>query len=554
MSSKACFPTTPYPHVFNTPPTLSNEDANWIINATLLSVLLLVVVFMGVSRMRAGRLNTTVAYNKDDFIAARNSQGVVSLSLSYFVSGVGAWVIFAVPQAAVIGGWIALAGYALSTMFPLLLFGLIAPTMRKHLPQGFTMNEYIHARFGLVNAIYFGLISLFYMMLYLTAEFSAAGTLASGLSNIKLQDDTWWNNKNTFTAQPIAPIVSVSVVTIAYTAIGGLPVSILTDRVQGVGIFVLTIVICCAAYAKAGVGLQSAFDDVAGPGVNPNYDPSDYGDAIAVSISLIMGVTCANMFHAGCWQRIWAAETNAAVQHATVFASVLSIIVMALVGVTGFIAYSQFCGLMSSVAGDLSFLSIPWVITTFMGEGWAVLTMIFGIAMIASTCDTLQSGMTALLVPLADFFMPKASELIKLVVMIVVMATLNVPAILLALSGQSILQLFLLADLLAATVVAPLFLGLWKRTHPYGALAGGVAGLATVFIVYAAGEGLDALVEQGGIFRRTATYAFCLAPVVSAITTAVVSIVVGNLQGGYEFEGYVQATGTKSADVELTHA
>ena len=64
MSSKACFPTTPYPHVFNTPPTLSNEDANWIINATLLSVLLLVVVFMGVSRMRAGRLNTTVAYNK----------------------------------------------------------------------------------------------------------------------------------------------------------------------------------------------------------------------------------------------------------------------------------------------------------------------------------------------------------------------------------------------------------------------------------------------------------------------------------------------------------
>lgn len=41
-----------------------------------------------------------------------------------------------------------------------------------------------------------------------------------------------------------------------------------------------------------------------------------------------------------------------------------------------------------------------------MGDGWAVLTIIFGIAMIASTADTLQSGMTAVLWPVANALCP----------------------------------------------------------------------------------------------------------------------------------------------------
>ena len=44
-------------------------------------------------------------------------RGVFSLTLSYFVSGMGGWVLFAVPQAAVIGGWVAVMFYASSTAF-----------------------------------------------------------------------------------------------------------------------------------------------------------------------------------------------------------------------------------------------------------------------------------------------------------------------------------------------------------------------------------------------------------------------------------------------------
>jgi len=533
-------------------PTIEDGEANGIIYGTLGVVLVLTLLFAFSSKQR--QMLTNMA-SSDVYMAARNSQGTISLTLSYFVSGVGAWVIFATPQAAVVGGSVALAGYTLSTVFPLLLFGLIAPTMRDNLPKGFTLNEYVYGRFGGVCAAYFGLVSLFYMMLYLTAELASAGTLASTLTRIEVQDKTWWQNDNTFLPMPISPIIGTSLTTLLYTVLGGLPVSLLTDRVQGTGIFILTLVICIAAYAEAGINDRSAWEEVTGHGVSQFYLPTDYGNSVAIAISLIMGVTCANMVHAGYWQRIWAAETNAAVQRATVLAGILSAIVMVLVGITGYIAYSQFSILIvpgGGTAGDLSFLSVPWLIVTFMDQWWAVITLIFGISMIASTCDTLQSGMTALLWPLANSLMPNASDKCKLALIIVVMVLLNVPPILLALSGQSILQLFLLADLLAAGVVSPLFLGFWKRTHPMGALAGAVGGLATTLVVYAVGEqygeGFDTLIAQGGIFRRVATYAFVLTPTVSAIITVVVSLLIP----GYEFAGYPK-TEEQKGDVQMTN-
>ena len=147
-------------------------------------------------------------------MAARNSQGLVSMTLSYFVSGIGAWVIFAAPQAAVIGGWPALVGYAISTVVPLLLFGLIAPPMRNQLPKGFTLNEYVYGRFGTPCTVYFAFVSMFYMVLYLAAELSSASALATGLSLITVQGSTWWQNDNVFLPTAVSPIVGMSIITL----------------------------------------------------------------------------------------------------------------------------------------------------------------------------------------------------------------------------------------------------------------------------------------------------------------------------------------------------
>jgi len=537
------------------PAHLSEAAGNGCIFGTLGVVLLLTVGFAFVKD------KTKVKFDKDNYLAARNTQGLLSMTLSYFVSGMGAWVIFAAPQAAVIGGWIALAGYALSTTFPLILFSVVAPMMRKNVPNGFTMNEYLMARLGPVNVVVFTLVMLFYMSLYLTAELASAGSLASGLTKIPIMEQFWGDpndyTDNVFGGMPLSPILGVSLVTLAYTVVGGLPVSILTDRIQGAGIFLLTLIIAIAAYAMAGDWDKDRFAEAAGHGIHPNYVPTDYGNSVAIAISLIMGVTCANMFHAGYWQRVWAAESNSVVKHATYLASVMSLIVMLLVGITGWVAYAHFGTFLITAGGlDLSFLSAPWLVNTFMGDGWAALVLIFGIAMIASTADTLQSGMTALLWPAADKILAGASDNVKVLFVVVVTMLLNVVPIILALSGQSILQLFLLADLVAACAVAPLFLGFWERTHPAATIVGVLAGGATVCVVYAVAsewdEGFRMLVDvQGGIFNRSAAYAFCLTPVVSALATVLVSLVTWQMFD-YKFAGYPTAATATDAGVQMS--
>jgi hypothetical protein len=54
---------------------------------------------------------------------------------------------------------------------------------------------------------------------------------------------------------------------------------------------------------------------------------------------------------------------------------------------------------------------------------------------------------------------------------------LMVPVVLVALQGVSVLRLFLIADLLCATAVVPVLLGLWQRMTPLAAMSGAVAGV-----------------------------------------------------------------------------
>jgi Na+/proline symporter len=54
---------------------------------------------------------------------------------------------------------------------------------------------------------------------------------------------------------------------------------------------------------------------------------------------------------------------------------------------------------------------------------------------------------------------------------------LMVPVVAVSLQGLSVLRLFLIADLLCATAVVPVLLGLWQRMTAQAAVAGAVAGL-----------------------------------------------------------------------------
>jgi Na+/proline symporter len=103
---------------------------------------------------------------------------------------------------------------------------------------------------------------------------------------------------------------------------------------------------------------------------------------------------------------------------------------------------------------------------------------------------------------------------------------LTVPAVVVALEGYDVLRLFLIADLVAAASVVPVFLGLRERATGFGVIVGSLAGLASVFVLGWLQEGEP----TGGLDLLTVASApnldlgsFVWAPIVSTVAALAVA-------------------------------
>ena len=500
-------------------------------------------------------------FDTDAYMSARNTQSAFSLTMSFFASGAGAWVLFTVPEAAILGGPIAVLGYAISCVAPLLIFSWAAPYLRKSLPYGITFFEFVQARYGSMVNIYVTLIATFYMFLYLAAEFSSLGSSVSLLSG---------------GASGLSAIIGTSIITMLYTTFGGLPVSLITDRVQGVGVLVFTVLVTMgvlgfALYpahttAEASATAAANWQTAVSYGIGGNA-----GNSFKIAIVLILAVTSANLMHPGFQQRIWAAQDNAAVKSGLWGATILTIPFILLFGFFGMVAFANF-GIGGLVAPTyLAFLSAFFIIQ-LCPTGWQVLAIILAVMMVASSADTIQSGLAGLFNPAIEKVLTVAgvtSRPPKLILGITLCLTvaLNILAIILASLNISVLSLFVLADLLCATCCVPVLMGLNHKVHPIAALSGCVAGLVTALIVYGTGipglseaGGFVLLLAPGGLYSTTSLVAFIATLVSSGLVTTIVAIPFAN--NGYVFEGYAEgaaaagaATSAKpsaESDVEVT--
>eukprot|EP00967_Tisochrysis_lutea_P087485 scaffold123782_cov49-Tisochrysis_lutea.AAC.1 len=142
--------------------------------------------------------------------------------------------------------------------------------------------------------------------------------------------------------------------------------------------------------------------------------------------------------------------------------------------------------------------------------------------LVASSADTLQTGVAALLKPITakalDFYKTGTSDNTRLLVsvnFVFAAAIVNIPAIVLSTAGVSVLSLFVMADLVCATCVVPLLMGLSDRTHPVAAAAGCFAGLVTALIIYLVGvngengdQPMRMLIQADGLYSDTSLVGF----------------------------------------------
>ena len=503
----------------------------------------------------------SVSYDSDTYMVARNTQGVLSLTLSFFASGAGAWIIFAVPEAAILGGPITLFGYVIACIVPLVLIGWITPILREKVPTGITFFEYVQVRYGTYVNVYVTLTSLFYMFLYLSAEFTAVGQAIDLLCGTVPTGD--------LQGPGLAVVIGTSLITMLYTSYGGLPISLTTDKVQGVGMIALATLVTIAACAKAffpapaadtgpeNTALSQLGNATANWEMVTSYGINNEEKAWKFAITLIIAITCANLLHTGFHQRIWAARDTAAVRQGACMASALTFFFMLFFGFMGMVSFARY-GFSLVTPVYLAFLSAFWLIQE-LAAGWQVLAIILVVSMVASSCDTLQTGITALMHPITERILAKlgmaSTARTGLVINFAVTAIINVPAIIMSTQNVSVLTLFVLADLICATCIVPVLLGLWVRIHHLAALSGCLVGAFTALVIFGVGINGEAgnyktLTMDGGLYSETSFWAFVLTPLCSAAATLLTNIPF--FLKGYKFDGYaVDAPHSKEVEVKV---
>ena len=183
---------------------------------------------------------------------------------------------------------------------------------------------------------------------------------------------------------------------------------------------------------------------------------------MSVAVTLLIAVTAANIFHQGYWQRLWSARSDGELRRGALLGGLFTVPVMLVVGTFGML-----CMALGKNPG-----TPPMPFFALLGDapGWlSIPVLLLAVALVASSVDTLQSGIASLVVTARPNVSLAAARWVTVLLM--------VPVVLVSLQGLSVLRLFLIADLLCATAVVPVLLGLWQRMTPAAAVAGAIAGL-----------------------------------------------------------------------------
>ncbi|KAL1925741.1 uncharacterized protein VTP21DRAFT_624 [Calcarisporiella thermophila] len=391
----------------------------------------------------------------EDFLGAVRSQSALTLGINFFAASVGTWILTTLPDVATIAGLQGLIVYVIACVAPILLLSVLGPIIRRKNPDGFTLNQFIYKRFGRVEHLFVSIITIIYMAALLIGELSAAYQVFDMLTGIN----------------PLPVVIVVVILTSIYIAVGGFRASLMTDSFQGWIILALVII----GAITAGTSVKVTHENiVANPWVTQQTK-------IGWELLYILpaAVTGANLFHQGFWQRTFASRTDRDLLYAVVIGVTLMLPVLFLVGFTGILA--AWAGVFpgpdpeNPVPGYLTFFALFKLL-----PDWVVaMIVVLAASLMCCSVDTLQSALISTLS--SDLF----SNRVPLLGVRVICVVINVPIVILALKNVDLLQVFLVADLLACATIPPVMLGLSDRLfflNGEDALIGGLGGLFSVFI------------------------------------------------------------------------
>ena len=391
-----------------------------------------------IARRQGRRPADRYASRTDAFVAARGQIGGPVISATVLASMLGGWILFSPAESAAVGGLATIVGYAIGTAAPLLAYAVLGRRMRRVMPQGRGLTEFVHARYGgLMYAVTVG-VMVAVLLIFLTAGLSAIAQIVGTLTG---------------TPSPLAAAI-VLAAALGYTLVSGLRGSILTDTVQIIVVLPLLAALVAIGFSEAG-GMDTVITGLATQA--PHLLDWGYGPGVETGLALILAILVAEIFNQGYWQRVYAARSERDVLRGFLIGALIVIPVVAAMGLFGLAAVALSRADEAPVAAFV-------LVREALPDSLALLVIVLGVALVISSLDSLVSAFSSLIA--TD--LPRAVPALRddrrsILAARVGMVLLAVPPMIGAAQGFSIFYLLLLADLICAAAAFPVFFGLWAQ-------------------------------------------------------------------------------------------
>ena len=401
--------------------------------------------------------------NEDEYFVLKKSEGVLGLSLSFYASGMGLWILTSPAEVAWYGLGYDIYGYALSAATPFVLIYIFGPKIAELLPNGATLAQFVETKYGTIAQKIVSVVAVIYMGAFLIAEFASISFVFESISSVR----------------GVLVSLLIAITTLAYLFRHGFKASYFTDRIQSYGIIFLLATVLMIWFS------QNSFSDIiflANSGGLNSFETFSLKSALAV----IIAVTAAEVFSMGYWQRTFSAENSKVIKQASVYSGAGAFLTILILGVGGAVGAGK----------GLEVPTLSFIDQLELNNLTIMLLISLATLLVTSSIDTLENAIAS---TISLDIIKKKSEEAKLITLLVV-------GIALIISNEvtSIFNVFLVADLFATCLVFPAFYRIKKSSKDVLLIVPFVGSLISVYTYrYLC---IDSQLNPGGVFIPSDLY------------------------------------------------
>ena len=401
--------------------------------------------------------------NENEYFVLNKSEGVLGLSLSFYASGMGLWILTSPAEVAWYGLGYDIYGYALSAATPFILIYIFGPKIADLLPKGATLAQFVENKYGNIAQKIVSIVAVIYMGAFLIAEFASISFVFESISSVR----------------GILISLLIAITTLAYLFRHGFKASYFTDRLQSYGIILLLAIVLTIWLSQNSL---SELVTYANAGGLSSFETFSLKSALAV----IIAVTAAEVFSMGYWQRTFSAENSKAIKQASIFSGIGAFLTILILGIGGAVGAGK--GIESPALSFIEQLDL--------NNFTIILLVSLATLLVTSSIDTLENAIASTIS--LDIFKKKSEEA-KLITLLVVCI-----ALVISIEVTSIFNVFLVADLFAACLVFPAFYRIKKSSKDILLIIPFVGSLISVYVYRYLF--IDLQVNPGGVFIPTDLY------------------------------------------------